>query len=218
MSKNVRDGGTKGRAQLLSALSSFLALGDTLDDLRRFRVKWPKFFPRKLYDIAEGQLRHGRDSQDPPTVYRVGVRHVEDRPMHVLAEFRDAVQDLWKYGADHQSLSIMLGLQEDELNEYSDLWNRALFWGNAPKARGGLDWKTGRFHYSPAFGFQAALYLVFRESWRARKCRNCRKPFAAKTPTQRFCDPCAEEATKRRVGRWWKRHGKEWRAKRRKKS
>ncbi len=76
-------------------------------------------------------------------------------------------------------------------------------------------WPSGQFVYSPQNQFQEGLYLLFRESWRARICIQCRSHFIADKHQRLYCKPeCAGTAKKLHDLSWWHRaHGTESRNK-----
>ncbi|MGD0920430.1 MAG: hypothetical protein ABSA70_01540 [Terriglobia bacterium] len=77
------------------------------------------------------------------------------------------------------------------------------------------DWKTGSFIYSPSNDFQRAVYILFREGWRAKTCVRCSRRFIADKPVQRYCSTkCSGETKRERNLDWWNKHGKKWRKQR----
>jgi hypothetical protein len=73
------------------------------------------------------------------------------------------------------------------------------------------DWKTGSFVYRPINDFQRAVYMLFREGWRAKVCARsrCKRRFIADKPLQRYCSTkCSGEAKRERNLEWWNKHGK----------
>jgi hypothetical protein len=77
-----------------------------------------------------------------------------------------------------------------------------------------LDWTTARIRYQGACDFQRALYLLHRESWRARVCERCDACFIAKREGQKYCSTdCSEEMQREVKRKWWAEHGKQWRVK-----
>jgi hypothetical protein len=78
-----------------------------------------------------------------------------------------------------------------------------------------VDWDEGVFRYQGACDFQRALYLLFRESWRARICEKCRTKFIARRPAQKYhSTDCSESVQRELKQKWWARHGETWRKQR----
>jgi hypothetical protein len=77
------------------------------------------------------------------------------------------------------------------------------------------DWVRGEFSYQPANDFQRAVFTLFRQSWRARICRECQKLFIAAKHPQTFCSVRCSTAVKLRRNRaFWKNRGTPQRRKR----
>jgi hypothetical protein len=76
-------------------------------------------------------------------------------------------------------------------------------------------WKTGTFEYTPDNDFQRAVYILFREGWRAKMCVRCSRRFIASKPVQSYCSTkCSGEAKRERNLAWWNSKGKKWRKRR----
>jgi hypothetical protein len=70
------------------------------------------------------------------------------------------------------------------------------------------DWELGEFCYEASNDFQRAILLLFRNSWRARLCRKCKKPFIADKNPQMFCGTeCSTSARKERDLKLWRQQG-----------
>lgn len=195
--------------KLFCALEDFVNLGDGLSELDKFRSKWPCFFPADVYEFCRKQV-----VERPQRIRVINV----DGPSsmvpntdsgHFLTAFRDWLREIWRGEQDTcltEDLSVMLGLQEDWRSEYSQMGCEL------PLARGGLDWRTGRFLYEPECEFQAALYAIVLNSWKAKVCSHCSRFFVADKPAQLYCSTrCAGEAKRARGQEWWREHGSHWR-------
>lgn len=81
------------------------------------------------------------------------------------------------------------------------------------------DWRSGDFNYYPNSDFQKAVYVLFRQSWRAKVCNGCGNYYIADKPPQLYCSlKCSNQATRDRNRGWWRLHGDAWRRDRAKKS
>jgi hypothetical protein len=70
------------------------------------------------------------------------------------------------------------------------------------------DWESGEFLCELRTDFQCAVYSLFRQSWRARICRECQKFFIAAKHPQTFCSIRCSTAVKLRRNRaFWKSEG-----------
>ena len=94
----------------------------------------------------------------------------------------------------------MWGIMHDRETGYSRPWRPLLV----------ADWERGEFFYEPMNDFQRAVYTLFRQSWRARICRECQRLFIADKNPQMFCGTdCSVIARRRRdLASWRKRVGK----------
>jgi hypothetical protein len=78
-----------------------------------------------------------------------------------------------------------------------------------------VNWYEGTLQYRGMCMFQRALYLLLRESWRARICENCDGKFIARRAAQKYCSSdCSQNAQRELKRTWWATHGEEWRRKR----
>jgi len=72
----------------------------------------------------------------------------------------------------------------------------------------GAVWATGDFDYSPLNDFQLAMYMLFRESWRAKVCPRCSQYFVADKPAQMYCSSaCANAAHRAQALNYWRAEG-----------
>jgi hypothetical protein len=78
-----------------------------------------------------------------------------------------------------------------------------------------IDWESGEVLCQLRTDFQCAVYSLFRQSWRARICRECQKLFIAAKHPQMFCGTrCGKSVKYRRNREFWKNRGTEQRRKR----
>lgn len=77
------------------------------------------------------------------------------------------------------------------------------------------DWESGEVFFELRTDFQRAVYALFRQSWRARVCRECQKLFVAVRHPQMFCSAqCSMTVKLRRNRAFWKNRGTVQRRKR----
>jgi hypothetical protein len=70
------------------------------------------------------------------------------------------------------------------------------------------DWESGELICDLRTDFQRAVYHLFRQSWRARICRECQSLFIALKHPQMFCSADCSMAVKLRRNRaFWKNEG-----------
>lgn len=213
----------KSKAIAFSALEDFANLGDTVEDLGRFQTKHHGIGPIDALQLgAEGKPAR-----------EIGL----SAALHpLILNFRDLLQHVWRGSADRDPriLDILMGLNTEildpekwrggvpgEVAPLTRFFSQAampalerLRRANIAPSRLEAVWTTGDFRFVTASWFHWAVYAVFRESWRARVCPQCRRYFIADRPPQRFCSTaCSGEARNARNRSWWRHEGKEWRNK-----
>jgi hypothetical protein len=196
--------------KLLKSLEEFVNMGDQLSDLKHFRKRWPDFVTKADYDWAERDCR--QESRSP-----------------WLMERKQWLRELWKGGPlqdEHaHRLAMMLGIESDS-RSYSHSTIGIPTGLGSTFSEGGMEleplraaylprWTTGEFDYSPRNDFQRALYLLFKNSWRAKICPQCDSYFVANKVSQRYCSTdCSDKVQSELRLRWWRQHGKQWREQR----
>ena len=190
--REVERGLRKDRSKLFRALGEFVIMAADAEGWAHFRRRWPDFFSAEEYESAISGVCPS------------------------IAGYPDWLNQVWRGGETDPYLEIMLGVvptpRTDELCP-EDVHQASI--RSITAIDFALDWTTGRIRYRGACDFQRALYLLYRESWRARVCERCDACFIAKREGQRYCSTDCSEATQREVKRkWWADHGKAWREKR----
>jgi hypothetical protein len=201
-----------------AALEDFVNLGDTLEDLRSFRLKWPGY--------------------SPVDIVRDGQRIALADELHPLAlSFRDLLQDMWQgkvSDGNQYALDTLLGLNrsifEYGLRDYAANPQTQLVLSEpalrAVEAQGGCEviggseihsnWVRGEFRFAPVNFFCSAVYRLWQERWRARTCTHCNRCFVAQQAAQRYCSTaCCGKAKRKQALEWWNKRGNELRMKRR---
>jgi hypothetical protein len=134
--------------------------------------------------------------------------------------YRDTLRRIWisdPTAVEGGSLLFLFGLQGSlpgglgiELQEAVKTYGRLEIMGTVFP-----DWKSGSFKFNPQNDFQGALYLLFRESWRAKVCAKCSSYFIAEKPARLYCSvECSNSSHRKAALKWWKEKG----AKRRRKA
>lgn len=182
----------RDRRRLFRALAEFANMRLDAGGWAHFRNRWPNFFPEVDYDRVA--------ANETPGIF----------------DFPFWVGEIWRGGETDPYLGVMLGIRPtpkaDDLNpeEASALRLRSI-----PPDLFALDWTTGTIVYHGGCDFQRALYLLFRESWRARICEACESKFIAQRVGQKYCSTDCSERMQREVKRkWWNKHGETWRKER----
>jgi hypothetical protein len=178
----------RDRRRLFEALQEFANIPyDTSKQLLiHFRLRWPDFFPEREYDAA-----------------------ANDSSLSVLS-YPYWLHQIWIGGETVPHLEIMLGLRRAPVEGTpEDAWVSDM---SSIPPEFYVDWDEGFFRYRGGCDFQRALYLLLRESWRARICGNCSTKFIAKRTAQKYCDrDCSAMIQQKLKREWWAEHGKKWR-------
>jgi hypothetical protein len=181
----------RDKRKLFQALQEFANIRPEKEALIHFRRLWPNFFPESEYDNA------ARGSSP-----------------NILG-YPDWLHQVWIGGETEPHLKIMLGLEDAPVDGTpEDSWAAGL---SSISAKFCVDWDEGVFFYEGGCDFQRALYLLFRESWRARICEKCSAKFIARRAAQKYCTTdCSENMQRELKQKWWAEHGEEWRKRRHK--
>jgi hypothetical protein len=223
----------------LSALESFANIGETPEDWKRFRLKWPDFFPNNLtewfYRQAESWVSW---SQYAPSL--------KTRQKTPLLFYRDCLRKVWN-GNDHEGvfLRVLLGFElevrnKEVLNIDSlfipvGCWEKdgeriltSLIPGQSldpdkqtsiaglPPGRAIVNGVTGAITWGFGCTLQQSVYELMQQRWRAMVCPECRKFFLADKTRQVYCSSaCFGEMKRKRALNYWNRKGSADRDKRR---
>jgi hypothetical protein len=193
---------------LLYKLQEFVNLTTETAAFQKFFEDYPEFQPVPFYDSES-----------------VGVHDEEPKPklrgwrpeFHALfREFRDILRDVWSRG-DNSKLAVLLGTDAQAweilhrrnppstldkiLEGHQTLLERAMTEIPTRYFTVGAavypDWKAGEFRYDADSDFRRAVYVLFRNSWRAKLCPHCDKYFIADKTAQRYCSSKCYAAIKR---------------------
>lgn len=180
----------RDKPRLFRALEEFANIRTGNEGWSHFRRQWPNFFPGEAYDrVAEGS-----------------------KPS--IVDYPYCLDQLW-IGAD-SPVNILLGI-EAAPSRVDELWPEDMWLAGIASipAEFFVDWDEGIFRYRGACDFQRALYLLFRESWRARVCEKCLTKFIARRAAQKYCSTdCSENMQRELKQKWWAEHGQAWRKQR----
>ena len=173
----------KDRRKLFKALEEFANILPNKEAWIHFRKRWPRFFPVAEYE------------------------KVENGKLDSIANYPELLREVWD--GSPSFLLPLLGV--DAESPFND--EQATAKVHRIPAQFFADWDEGVFRYRGMCDFQRALYLLFRESWRARTCEKCRSKFIAMRVAQKYCSTDCSESVQRELKlTWWKQHGERWRA------
>jgi len=180
----------KERPRLFRALEEFANIRSDKEAWSHFRNRWPRFFPATEYERAD------------------------KCPRGSVRDYRKWLLKVWD--GNSAALLPLLGIKAE--TPFPDEPRKVSGIRRIP-AQFFLDWDEGVFRYRGMCMFHRALYLLFRESWRARTCEQCTNKFIARKVAQRYCGTdCSEKAQRKLKLKWWDEHGEKWRQGRKDKS
>jgi len=226
----------------LNALESFANLGELPEDWRRFRLKFPEFFPIDLtewfYTFAEHWYT---EFQAYPEL------RAELKPP--LFFYRDHLRKIWS-GEDRRGifLKLLLGFEQDVKNEMEigrcDLFMPSRLYtvkgkrkmkvgsfipgqpaneaeqttiGGLPPGKPVVNGVTGAITWEFGCILQQSVYELMQQRWRAMVCTECGSFFLADKTRQTYCSSaCFGEMKRKRALDYWNRKGSNERDKRRK--
>jgi hypothetical protein len=177
----------RDKRKLFLALQELANIRPDKEGWAQFRKRWPQFFPEEDYaKVAQGSN---------PSV----------------ADYPYCIGQLWIGG--YAPLLLMLGIDTVAYDVQAlppeEMWTASL---KRISAEFDADWDEGVFRYQGSCDFQRALYLLFRESWRARICDKCGSKFIATRSAQKYCTTdCSEGMQRELKKKWWAEHGEKWR-------
>jgi hypothetical protein len=212
----------QAKKRLFKGLERFANTGNSLEEYRALGKGWQDFWPldsrdehwKPLLWVDSGHALFSlfRDSlrclwaSDPSSVHSDETR-VEECPLHV-----DALSFLLGIGGQFRHLAKEGGRRDLHPRGIVEAWE--VLRRNHPDVRVIASpvvyphWRRGEFTYIPENDFQRAVYLLFRESWRAKVCANCSTCFIAEKPAQLYCSVQCSSASHRTAAlKWWREKG-----------
>lgn len=209
--------GPREKQRLLKGLERFANTGESLEEYQALRRAWPGFWPIHLFG-------EGRDLAWTVECHRL------------FLFYRDALREVWKLGprARLGYLPFLLGMMWSTFSDKPPVGVDSRLhsiWAELKQKHPTLEalqllvvrpiWARGSFIYCPTSTaprneFQIALFVLFRESWRAKVCPGCSTFLVAEKSAQLYCSPeCSNAAHRASLLKWWRAVGASKRARRR---
>jgi len=211
----------------LEALAAFANLSETPESWRRFRLKWPEFFPTSKVGVS----RPGFDTLSAWFYHCAEEWAKFDPDMRAYAKphifwYRDHLRAVWtRNDPDGARLSILLGFEEQaKALGYVDsfaLLRIGLIPGKStaeslalpnldvlPRGRAVINGLTGAIEWEFGCALQQAVYELMHYRWRAKVCPECGKYFIADKTAQAHCSVvCYQEKKRKQSLDYWRRKG-----------
>jgi hypothetical protein len=212
----------KERERLLGALEKFVNVQGSSENYEKFGLQWSSFFPASIDVLEEAYLTDSGIKR----VYKF-VPEAED----LFRAYVWLLREIWQGNRKLRAFTgVLLGIDDqfvhaaeqgespfgDPHDRFKEGWRRLRIrypdtYQSTPVIH--PSWASGEFHYTPLNDFQCAVFLLFKESWRAKTCSVCERCFIASKPAQVYCSPsCSGEAKRRRSLLWWHETGKNHRS------
>jgi hypothetical protein len=186
------------REMLFSALEALANLTESPDGWKKFLRQSPDFLPEVAYTGLPYWNSKGSPSTEKPGFFWI----------------RDSLRKVWR-GADTLGvyLNALLGVDHDVV-AIDRAWDASIQGhGGLGLSRARANWQTGDITFDFRHQFQAALFALMRESWRAKVCPECSRYFIASKTAQSYCSSvCYGSMKRKRSLDYWRRTGRANRA------
>jgi hypothetical protein len=195
-------------------LERFVNTGDSLEHYRALGKAFESFWPLPILDHEGRDLSWAPEAHHLFLLYRNLVRRFWTRDPEIFNDqfatqllfgtvTSDEMQRIFSgdLGADRRLETALAPL----LKSYSGMQIRG---GPASLARFRPDWSARSVDYVSQLDFQRAVWLFFRESWRAKVCPRCSTYFFVQKSAQLYCSlSCSSAAHRISSLRWWYEEG-----------
>ena len=215
--------------RLFNHLEEFANLSPYLKEIKAFGARYGSFFPMEVYDERGEDIAWQPSTLGLVDWFREMLQGVWRREKEVEGWWTPRLplllglrpQDEWMTREEAQALSADNPEVEFSNRVYLEEVMKVV--GRSGEIPSGIrfrlallkpDWRSGEFHYFPRTDFQSAVYLLFRQSWRAKLCIGCGRYFIADKPPQLYCSTkCHGKVKRKRNLEWWNQEGSQRRKK-----
>jgi hypothetical protein len=212
------------RDQQFEALAAYANMGDSPEEWRKFRLKFPRFFPTASHKVSFSQFSNLSDwLYDSAENWRE-TNLLPGYTTTPLLWYRDILRAVWA-GNDQTGagLYVLYGF-EKKTNPTDIPVNLALIrpmfipgessdpseqqTGGLPQGEPSINGVTGEIKWNFGCDFQQSVFELMHVRWRARICRQCGRYFVADKTAQAFCSTkCSGKARGERALDYWNREG-----------
>jgi hypothetical protein len=181
---------TKPTEWFWKGLERFANTDDSLESYSGLAKGWPTFWPVAIED-------HGRSL----------AWTAEAHSLFVF--YRNILRGLWTHNPETSTNGTYVNLLFGTVAPVEQL--KRCFPDITPAVATTSfwpEWGAGAVRYVSYNDFQRAIWLLFRESWRAKVCAKCAIYFIAAKPAQSYCSNlCSSRAHQSSSLRWWREKG-----------
>jgi hypothetical protein len=190
------------RQRLYKGLERFVNTGDDPKEYKALPKAWPDFWPFDLQDGHGNSLAWADECHLLFLVCRDALRRVWiSDPVALQGGMVSFLLGLssWKISLPDEARLVLAHDRIERVNPGASEVSRPIV---SPH------WKSGAFSYSPNNDFHRAMYLLFRESWRAKMCAKCSTYFVAQKSAQLYCGvECSNASHLAAALKWWRDKG-----------
>jgi len=226
------------RERLWKALERFVNCEDDLRNFQSLGRAFPSFWPVRIYYLPDSK---NQMIGEPPPIPDSLTWHPVCHKLFLC--YRDTLRTVWDGAKGPEKWAwpgFLLGLTNWNSASWQEAKGRPTrYWSDSLAGKLGSAWWQILAQFPEAYpvsnpprmfwehgefcldlsdldirsDFPKAFYSVFRQSWRARRCRRCRVRFVARKPKQLFCGTvCSAGSRLASKRKWWKRAGAKRRA------
>lgn len=198
----------------VKGLERFANADDSLQDYQALANSFASFWPLRIEDADSRDLSWVPEAHPLFLFYRNLLRRFWTRDAATLKSgfytpflFGTlSCEDLGNIltgetGADTELQNALVPLRRTYLGLRlrTGMYPLAYFW---------LDWSARTVAYVSHIDFQRAVWLLFRDSWRAKVCPKCSAYFLVQKSAQMYCSlSCSNAVHQASSLRWWKEKG-----------
>jgi hypothetical protein len=213
----------KPREWFLKGLERFVNADDSVEDYNALGRAFPSFWPLPLQNGDGTDLSWVPEGHKLFLFYRDILRRFWARDRATLKDgFQSAL--LWGNVPSRAWEQILDGTTcdgyhmplLDALAPLRCVYGQIVFFNSLlPLSDFSPDWNAGAINFTSMLDFQRAVWLLFRQSWRAKVCQKCGTYFLVRKPAQLYCSLSCSNAVHRASSlNWWKAKGARKRAQR----
>ena len=205
------------KKQRFAGLEAVVNTGDSLESYEALADTWPTFFPHdpnfKWWPEAHQLFLDYRDK-----LRKVWMRKAEAEAIDMFPYLLGLISPTKFAGEGDEGILLFRDPQVREFHRREtkatlDAWN--ILRKSHPQENWIVPsvivplWGQANCRYFPKGDFEAALWTLFSESWRAKICGQCQRYFIAEKPAQTYCSAsCFRDAKRSQKLAWWAKSGR----------
>ena len=213
------------RNQQFEALAAYANMGDIAEDWRKFRLKYPRFFPSESHEVTFSRNTNLTDWLYESAEDWAATNLLPQYTTTPLLWYRDILRAVWAgndqtgaglcvlYGFEKKANPIDIPVKAALIRpmfipgESSDPTEQKT--SGLPQGAPQINGVTGEITWKFGCEFRRqSVFELMRCRWRARICRQCGRFFVADKMAQAFCSTnCSAKAKSERSLDYWRNEG-----------